>query len=1057
VCSRLPRDILILKLEPHRARGQTSTLFSFQHYILQPELHCIPTCIDVALTYVSVRTVSDLKAVDTMTPPDQNGKRKRVDVDLTADDTDTDTDDLDAPMKEPKRQETSSAQSLQHQSQKIPTNSNGATQRSNVTSNFRGSYSSYPSGGSMPVSSQHTEAERRDWLNEDDDDINETIGSTQEDAANGSDELHLYGDLSTKIVGVQYYRGFACEGEVILIRREPGNPYDSNAIRIDNVNRQQIGHIPRRMAEKLSRYIDDRSLHCEGKLAGSVGTFDCPLTVRLYGPDPSSDAGRALASRMSADKLSTNALKEAERARKQREKEQQQQEKRRQQEEKRRRVEALRAASGGKGGRVPVANTNSEWANQNTPGDDPSAPVMEDILEASQRFNPREIGDTADKAGLHEAALQDMPMAPQPAAIKTKMLPHQLQGLQWLLDHENPPLPGAKDSDAVQLWKKHPKTPGAYMNLATSYSVQGPPKFAIGGILADDMGLGKTLEMISLMVADNAKSSGRSGSTLIVCPLSVMSNWTDQIARHTHDDYALRVYIYHGPGRESSMKAVDFADYDVVITTYQTLASDWMPRNKAGSKQPQQGLRASGLYSVEWRRIILDEGHIVRNPSSKGAGAVMAVTAKSKFVLSGTPIVNSLRDLYTLLRFVGITGGLEQLEVFNSVLVRPLKSGSVDVTFLLQAIMAAFTLRRRKEMSFIDLRLPKIEECKHAVTFTDKEKARYEAFEKQAKGQLAKYNNQGSAGSQKAKAFQTLLEILLRMRQCCNHWQLCGERVMGVMEQLERQGTVSLNEDTKKGLQDLLQVHIESQEECAVCLEDLHNPVITTCGHFFGFDCISKVIETQHKCPMCRAELKDDSCLVQPANDCGDEVSDGTMDLDASSSKLEAMMTILSATKVKKDKTVIFSQWTRFLDIVQARLEKEGYKFCRIDGTMPAHRRDASLRALENDDDTTIMLASLGVCAVGLNLTRANQIILSDSWWAPAVEDQAVDRVHRLGQKKDCRVFRLVVEGTIEDNVLSIQQDKRKLMRLAFGEKKGKRDEVKTGRLADIQRLLHGQ
>jgi SWI/SNF-related matrix-associated actin-dependent regulator of chromatin subfamily A3 len=240
-------------------------------------------------------------------------------------------------------------------------------------------------------------------------------------------------------------------------------------------------------------------------------------------------------------------------------------------------------------------------------------------------------------------------------------------------------------------------------------------------------------------------------------------------------------------------------------------------------------------------------------------------------------------------------------------------------------------------------------------------------------------------------------------------------------------------------------------------LEGLHNPVITTCGHFFGFDCISKVIETQHKCPMCRAELKDDSCLVQPANDCGDEVSDGTMDLDASSSKLEAMMTILSATKVKKDKTVIFSQWTRFLDIVQARLEKEGYKFCRIDGTMPAHRRDASLRALENDDDTTIMLASLGVCAVGLNLTRANQIILSDSWWAPAVEDQAVDRVHRLGQKKDCRVFRLVVEGTIEDNVLSIQQDKRKLMRLAFGEKKGKRDEVKTGRLADIQRLLHGQ
>jgi SWI/SNF-related matrix-associated actin-dependent regulator of chromatin subfamily A3 len=1000
------------------------------------------------IKHVSSKNFTFRKAATIRAMSDLNGKRKRVEtVDLTADDTD-DTDDLDAPARAPKRQNNSSAQTSQQRLDTKPMGSNNGTAPS-----FRGS--SYPfSGNSFPASNGHTEAERRDWLGEDEDDIDETIGSTQLDAANGTDELHLYGDLDTKIVGVQYYRGFACQGEVILIRREPGNPYDANAIRIDNVNREQIGHIPRRIAEKLSKYIDDRSLHCEGMLAGAVGHFDCPLTVRLYGPDPNSDAGRALASRMNADKLSTKALKEAERARKQKEKERQQQEKRRQQEEKRRRAEALRAASGGKGGRVPESNPNSAYANQTTPGDDPSEPVMEDILEASQRFNPREIGETADKAGLQEAALQDMPMAAQPDAIRTKMLPYQLQGLQWLLDHEDPPLPGAKDSDTVQLWKKHPKTPGAYMNLATSYSVQGSPKFARGGILADDMGLGKTLEVISLVVADKVKSGGNGGSTLIVCPLSVMSNWSDQIARHIHKNHALRVYTYHGTGRVSSMKAADFAQFDVVITTYQTLASDWMPRGKAGSKQPKQGLRATGLYSVDWRRVVLDEGHIVRNPSSKGAGAVMSVTANFRWTLTGTPIINSLRDLYAHLRFIGITGGLEQLEVFNSVLVRPLKNGSIDATYLLQAIMAASTLRRRKEMSFIDLKLPKIEEYKHTVTFTDKEKLRYEAFEKQAKGQLAKFANPGPGGTQKAKAFQTLLEILLRMRQCCNHWQLCGERVMEVMEQLERSGTVTLNDDTRKGLQYLLQVHIESQEECAVCLEDLHNPVITTCGHFFGFDCISKVIETQHKCPMCRAELKDESCLVQPANDCGDEASDDSMDLNASSSKLESMMTILAATKAKKDKTVIFSQWTRFLDIVQARLEKEGHKFCRIDGTMPAHRRDESLRALENDDDTTIMLASLGVCAVGLNLTSANQIILSDSWWAPAIEDQAVDRVHRLGQKKDCRVFRLVVEGTIEDNVLSIQQDKRKLIRLAFGEKKGKRDDVKTGRLADIQRLL---
>lgn len=180
------------------------------------------------------------------------------------------------------------------------------------------------------------------------------------------------------------------------------------------------------------------------------------------------------------------------------------------------------------------------------------------------------------------------------------------------------------------------------------------------------------------------------------------------------------------------------------------------------------------------------------------------------------------------------------------------------------------------------------------------------------------------------------------------------------------------------------------------------------------------------------------------------------MDLNQSSSKLEALIEILGATKTEGDKTIIFSQWTRFLDIVQARLDREGFEFCRIDGTMKTQQRDAALQSLESDPKCTVMLASLGVCAVGLNLTAANQIILSDTWWAPAIEDQAVDRVHRLGQKKETRVFRLVMDGSVEESTLKIQQDKRNLMRLAFSEKDGKRDKVKAGRLADIQRLLRG-
>ena len=320
---------------------------------------------------------------------------------------------------------------------------------------------------------------------------------------------------------------------------------------------------------------------------------------------------------------------------------------------------------------------------------------------------------------------------------------------------------------------------------------------------------------------------------------------------------------------------------------------------------------------------------------------------------------------------------------------RPLKKGDSSAIFLLQAIMTAFTLRRRKDMAYIDLRLPKLDEYVHRVDFTARERERYDALEAEARGLLNRYEKKaGQRGKGAGETFQHLLEILLRMRQCCNHWQLCGERITNLLAQLEEQKTVDLTPENKKALQDMLQIHIENHEDCAICLEPLssHSPCITTCGHFFGQECIGQAIENQNKCPLCRAELKDNSCLVQPANECGDTKADDEMDLTQSSSKLETMMEILGATKTEGDKTIIFSQWTRFLDIVQAHLDREGYKYCRIDGTMPPAKRDAALRALSEDPECTIMLASLGVCAVGLNLTAANQVILSDTWWAPAIE-----------------------------------------------------------------------
>ena len=603
---------------------------------------------------------------------------------------------------------------------------------------------------------------------------------------------------------------------------------------------------------------------------------------------------------------------------------------------------------------------------------------LEDIVAGSERFNPRDVGQAVEKFGAGEDALAKMPMADSPPNLATKMLPYQLQGLAWLLDHEDPKLPPVDSYDSVQLWKRSPQNPRLFTNIATNFSITQDPVLASGGILADDMGLGKTLQMIALIVADmdsptyqaNASGSGASSNTtLVVSPLGVMSNWSGQIAHHVQSNKALRVLTHHGNAKKL-MSSADFAAYDVVITTYGTLSAEYMP---SGSKKVPTIPRKQGLYAVPWRRIILDEGHQIRNPKTKASLAACGLIAQSRWVLTGTPIINNLKDLFSLVKFLRLTGGLERLEIFNSVLIRPLNTDFEGASMLLQALMGTICLRRKKEMSFVDLRLPELSEYVHRVTFLPHEKEKYEALQAEAKGLLKTYKDR-KGGQKGQETYRHILEMLLRLRQVCNHWKLCGERITSLLSLLDGQETVDLTPENRRVLQDMLQLSIDSHEDCPICLETLKNPVITNCAHVFCFECIEQVIDTQHKCPMCRAELHDQaSTLVKPAAELG-EAADLDLDIDTTSSKVEALLSILRASHKKPGtKIIIFSQWTSFLDIIQHQLSANGYKYARIDGKMNATQRDASLTALEKDPECTIMLASLAVCSVGLNLVAANQ------------------------------------------------------------------------------------
>lgn len=189
------------------------------------------------------------------------------------------------------------------------------------------------------------------------------------------------------------------------------------------------------------------------------------------------------------------------------------------------------------------------------------------------------------------------------------------QGLAWMLSKEQPQLPKSGSDDMTQLWRRQKN--GRYWNVATDFATSKAPQLLSGGILADDMGLGKTLQVISLIL------TGGPGTTLIIAPVSVMSNWQQQIQRHVKPENCPSVLIYHG-GKK--MTAKELMEYDVVITSYGKLSHDVGANTSLCSAKHK------------WRRVVLDEGHTIRNAKTKVALSACQLHAQSRWVLTGTPM-----------------------------------------------------------------------------------------------------------------------------------------------------------------------------------------------------------------------------------------------------------------------------------------------------------------------------------------------------------------------------------------------------------------------------------
>jgi len=225
-------------------------------------------------------------------------------------------------------------------------------------------------------------------------------------------------------------------------------------------------------------------------------------------------------------------------------------------------------------------------------------------------------------------------------------------------------------------------------------------------------------------------------------------------------------------------------------------------------------------------------------------------------------------------------------------------------------------------------------------------------------------------------------------------------------------------------------------ENCVVCLGDLEDSVITLCLHITCRLCLIRSLETTGMCPLCRKVLSREDFMTVPRDNKFD------IDLDSKfkrSSKLQALMQKIQELLITGEKAVVFSQFLGFLDLIEYDFKRNNIQYLRLDGSLNQKKRCEVLKAFKEEKKIQIILISLKAGGVGLNLTEANHVFLMDPWWNPAVEEQAIERVHRIGQKKKVEVMRFICRGSIEERMIEMHKNKKELFNSAIcGEENAK-------------------
>jgi DNA repair protein RAD16 len=553
---------------------------------------------------------------------------------------------------------------------------------------------------------------------------------------------------------------------------------------------------------------------------------------------------------------------------------------------------------------------------------------------------------------LKKVKVLEVQQAEQPTTITRRLKPFQLEGVSWMTRQEK-----------------------------TEYK---------GGLLGDEMGMGKTIQAVSLIMSDFPAKD----PTLVVVPPVALLQWSNEIREYT--DGKLNVLVYHGTNAKcKKMSVKDLKKFDVIMVSYNSLESLHRKETKGWTRGEDIIKEASPLHAIHYHRLILDEAHSIKSRTTGVAKACFALKGTYKWCLSGTPVQNRIGEFFSLLRFLEVRpfadyfcrscdceqvhwsvdedhmckscnhGASEHISVFNQELLNPITGDDVslreDALTKLHMITARIMLRRMKRDHTNSMELPMKDIVIHNEFFSEIERDFSTSIMSNSARKFDTYIAQGVMLNNYANIFG----LIMQMRQVANHPDLLLK---------------------KKGVEGGQNVYV-----CNICDEPAEDAVRSRCRHEFCRACVKDFVDTcgasgtHADCPRCHIALSIDFEQPELEQD-EDSVKKNSiinrikMEDWTSSTKIEMLVYDLYKLRSKKQtlKSIVFSQFTSMLQLIEWRLRRAGFNTVMLDGSMTPAQRQKSIEHFMTNPDVEVFLVSLKAGGVALNLTEASRVFIVD-------------------------------------------------------------------------------